>query len=256
MSRWLLLVGWATGALLGGCIFDQAGVPGSIFTPPGEAGAASEAGSLDLQGQKGDAVADAAPPDQALPDGPVMDLPPLLPPGSPCQANGSCTSGFCVDGVCCDSACSGPCRSCIATKVGTCSFVPAGADPDDDCATVTPKSTCGLDGTCDGKGGCRNYPAGIVCVVSTCTGPSTMKRARRCDGKGTCQTSTVRQCPPFRCQATAGQCFTSCAPVNDGKECVGYYGCDPTTKKCRDSCTQDSHCKSTGECSSNKCTKD
>ncbi len=89
-----------------------------------------------------------------------------------CSCNGECRSGFCVDGVCCASACGESCKACnLPSSLGDCSFIPAGAVPRDraTCEASTP-ATCGYDGTCDGKGGCRLFVAGTVCDTGTCVG--------------------------------------------------------------------------------------
>ncbi|MEQ9318318.1 MAG: hypothetical protein RIF41_04130, partial [Polyangiaceae bacterium] len=71
----------------------------------------------------------------------------LSPNGAPCSAPSQCLSGFCVDGVCCGTACTGSCEACSAAKNGgtngTCGPVPAGQDPDGECA-----------GVCDGALAC------------------------------------------------------------------------------------------------------
>ncbi len=64
--------------------------------------------------------------------------------GSPCALSGECASGFCVDGVCCSTSCTSTCKRCnIAGSLGTCSNIPAGTDPDNECT-----------GNCNGAGAC------------------------------------------------------------------------------------------------------
>jgi hypothetical protein len=66
--------------------------------------------------------------------------------GQPCSAGSQCTSSFCVDGVCCNNACQWLCEACnLAGSVGTCTSVPAGQDPDDECPGV---QTCNGSGVC------------------------------------------------------------------------------------------------------------
>lgn len=95
----------------------------------------------------------------------------------PCLAAADCASGFCVDSVCCASACAGACSSCaMASSVGSCALVPAGQDPDQECAGkhascagacdgagqcrfAAATTRCGLCATCDAKGGCSAAPA-------------------------------------------------------------------------------------------------
>ena len=82
----------------------------------------------------------------------------------------SARSGQCVDGVCCASACPGACQACnVEGAAGTCMPVPAGQDPDNECAE-DPPAGCQRDGACDGSGGCRLYPAGVECQPGRCEG--------------------------------------------------------------------------------------
>jgi len=68
-------------------------------------------------------------------------------PGYPCSAPEHCMSGYCVDNVCCDTSCTGLCMRCdLAGSEGTCSFIPVGQDPDNECYWPTED--------CDGAGGC------------------------------------------------------------------------------------------------------
>ena len=71
-----------------------------------------------------------------------------LPSGAVCGSNTVCASGFCVDGVCCNVACAGTCTACnVAGNIGTCTNVPAGTDPANECAGATPN--------CNGNGACQ-----------------------------------------------------------------------------------------------------
>jgi hypothetical protein len=65
--------------------------------------------------------------------------------GDACSVGGDCVSGFCVDGVCCNTACVGTCTYCDGANAGTCSFVPAGQDPDNECPG---------NNNCNGAGSC------------------------------------------------------------------------------------------------------
>src|SRR3954464_13824543 len=73
--------------------------------------------------------------------------------GLACSCSAQCKSKFCVEGYCCNSACDGTCETCAQTlSLGTCIKVAAGVKPSDPAQCRTdPKSTCGQDGTCDGK---------------------------------------------------------------------------------------------------------
>lgn len=66
--------------------------------------------------------------------------------GSICSSGGQCASGNCADGVCCNTACNGLCFACnIPGSVGTCTAIPAGQDPFNECPGAQ---------TCNGAGAC------------------------------------------------------------------------------------------------------
>jgi len=89
-----------------------------------------------------------------------------------CSKGLDCTSDQCWDGRCCDVACDKTCRSCkLSQKEGTCSFIPQGKDPDNDCIGKHP--LCG--GACDGKGACEFPGLGTNCG-----------KCQACDGTGNC----------------------------------------------------------------------
>ena len=68
------------------------------------------------------------------------------PNGTPCGSPSECATGNCVDGVCCATSCGGLCRRCdLSPNVGTCSFIPNGQDPDNECPG---------NNDCNGAGGC------------------------------------------------------------------------------------------------------
>ena len=133
------------------------------------------------------------------------------PLGATCSgalANAECASGFCTEGVCCEAASCGRCRSCkITGSAGLCTATAEGT-VDSRCPTEGP-ATCGTDGHCDGAGGCRNHPAGTVCVAASCMGRVRVSE-RRCDGNGMCQAGTTTDCDPFECNPATAQCFTTC----------------------------------------------
>jgi hypothetical protein len=73
----------------------------------------------------------------------------LFADGRECTDDNQCASAQCVDGVCCEAACSGACESCnLAESPGTCSPVPVGVDPDDECDG---QQVCGGASSCVGK---------------------------------------------------------------------------------------------------------
>jgi hypothetical protein len=169
---------------------------------------------------------------------------PLLEPGTACTSSAECLSGFCTDGVCCATACAGLCRSCkLAGKMGSCSEITDGQDPDAECADQGPTS-CGTDGACNGLGACRRYTTGVVCGTASCNG-STETSSRICDGKGTCLPAAVRDCAPYQCGATA--CATSCAT---SATCKAPALCNAGSCGLR---TNGAQCGSNGDCVSGVC---
>jgi hypothetical protein len=173
--------------------------------------------------------------------------------GQACSCAGECQSGFCVDGVCCNTSCTETCKSCdVQGSPGTCSFVPAGAAPRE--ASLCPASdvsTCGLDGTCDGAGACRNHVAGTVCKAGSCDVASVID-VNVCDGKGRCKPGPTTICAPFDCDPTTGACVVTCKTDMDcvtGVACVnGSCGAKPRGAVC----TKDSECAS-GFCTDGVC---
>ncbi len=168
--------------------------------------------------------------------------------GAPCTAASQCPSGFCVDGVCCEAACTGSCSACSNAKTGQadglCRPIPAGMDPDDECAAQDP-STCGLDGVCNGAGACRKWGANTTCAAESCTG-STDTPARTCNGSGTCQAATNASCGNYVCGATS--CKTSCTTGTDcasGAVCSGGHCVAPQANG--------THCGGAGDCASGFC---
>lgn len=146
----------------------------------------------------------------------------LKPNGTSCGAPFECLSGECVDGVCCDGPCTGACRSCnLSGHAGTCTLVAsAQPDPRESC-TVSAISTCGSDGTCDGRGACHLHDAGRECAGASCLG-SVLNAASVCDGGGRCVAGAQRSCAPYRCGVLA--CKTACSANSDcasGYVCVG-----------------------------------
>src|SRR6266540_1990896 len=160
-----------------------------------------------------------------------------LPLGAPCGCAGDCASGQCVDGVCCASACGETCKRCNVTgSEGTCAFVGKGDLPR--AAAQCPASDaaeCGLDGTCDGAGGCANYPPGVMCGLGVCA-PAAVTGTHVCDGEGRCRPGPDTICAPFGCDANTSACTTTCTGPADcatGVSCVaGSCGPKPNGAVC------------------------
>jgi len=129
-----------------------------------------------------------------------------------CSCDRECQTGFCADGVCCTSACGETCKACnLRSSLGDCAFIPSGVAPNDPavCAANT-AATCARDGTCDGKGGCRQYVKGTECKSGSCEGDS-VTGVRTCDGNGNCSEVTSISCPPYACDASTSHCAYACA---------------------------------------------
>lgn len=157
--------------------------------------------------------------------------------GAACGSPNECASTFCVDGVCCDGGCSGTCQACSnaakgAGADGVCGAVQAGLDPHESCAQ-TAQATCGADGTCDGNGGCRKWPAGTVCVPGSCgvdpSGQTILHYQQypdTCDGAGACVDKASISCGLYSCNGSV--CHTDCQVQT---ECI-IGTCNTSTHTC------------------------
>lgn len=137
-----------------------------------------------------------------------------------CERNSQCSTGFCVQGRCCDSACVGACRSCaVPGQVGICTNLIAGTlDPTGSCLPAA-ADTCGLDGFCDGVGGCRQWAAGTRCAISSCSAGN-MLQTSACNGSGACE-SLTQDCGAYRCGADA--CVVECQTKD---QCAAGFYCN------------------------------
>ena len=151
------------------------------------------------------------------------------PNGAPCTTDGECLSGHCADSVCCDSACIGVCEACgLAGSEGTCSLVPAGADPDNECS-AEPVTTCGRTGQCSGSGSCALHAGGTVCGAASCADGDTANPTDLCDGSGTCVATGPQECAPYTCNGGNGLCRTLCTACSD---CTPGNACDLQSFTC------------------------
>jgi hypothetical protein len=81
-------------------------------------------------------------------------------------------------------------------------------------------STCGLNGFCDGNGGCQKFATGTTCASATCNG-SFVVGASTCSTSGVCTAPAPNpQCSPFQC--SGGACKTTCTGNGD---CVSPNVC-------------------------------
>jgi hypothetical protein len=165
--------------------------------------------------------------------------------GTTCTTATECGSGYCEQGVCCNTGCEATCQSCnlSAATAGTCTNVPVGTDPLNQCADAG-AATCGTNGSCDGAGKCQLYSSGTVCLAQSCA-VSTLTASSRCDGAGKCVAGTTSTCAPYVCGATA--CLTTCGGNTD---CTSPNVCTAT------SCGKypiGSACAANTDCNSNFC---
>jgi hypothetical protein len=166
--------------------------------------------------------------------------------GWPCDVAKDCDTQLCVDGYCCDDLCDpteprNKCRACNVPGIeGRCVVALDGTDPRGSCAEEAP-STCGQDGTCDGRGQCRKWLSGTACSTPSCSAGS-ISYARACDGQGGCAPAAPPiSCGPFDCANTSacaifcsvavgcasGAACTlgSCGARALGQECSGAADC-------------------------------
>jgi hypothetical protein len=174
--------------------------------------------------------------------------------GQSCRDVAECMSGNCVDGVCCENACKGACQACSRAKNekqdGKCLPVPGGNDPDDDCSAGD-RTSCKLDGQCDGKGACRNWPSGTECAEASCSG-SQLTPGGKCDGKGKCNKPSGGACgKSLRCSGDGRSCLGECRSNGDCVRgvCFGDGSCKEP-KKLGESCSSGEPCGA-GTCAAN-----
>lgn len=172
--------------------------------------------------------------------------------GRACGAATDCESGNCVEGVCCNTACADRCHSCLTANTGKadgqCNPVTAGNDPRNHCEPAD-RSTCGLDGMCDGAGSCRRYPAGTVCRIQSCVdnpGGSSHVPEGRCTQNGACTMAAQESCGRYLCNND--RCRTSCS--SSGSCAAGSY-CEGTS--CQAKKVNGTVCSRTEECASSVC---
>jgi hypothetical protein len=142
----------------------------------------------------------------------------VLSDGSACTQGSQCQSENCVDGVCCDTTCGATCQSCgLGGSEGTCSFIPAGTDPDAECAASE---------VCDGAGAC----AATVPDGSACTQGFECQSGNCVDG--------------FCCDSTCGATCRSCGLFGAEGVCSNIpFGTDPD-----DECPAADFCDGAGAC--------
>jgi subtilisin-like proprotein convertase family protein len=192
--------------------------------------------------------------------------------GDTCTHADQCLSGNCVDGYCCNSACAGACEACNLTgHLGECWPHPDNTDPEDNCGTclvcngnracrfaangtdpandclLDSQSTCQRDGQCNGAGVCRLWDASTTCTTQTCS-DFTLHTADFCNGTGLCFDSGTTSCCPYKCNAGATACRTSCTA--DTQCCSDAYCGNPS---CLPKKTNGTVCSGANQCLSGNC---
>lgn len=181
--------------------------------------------------------------------------------GGFCVNPQDCGSGLtCVDSVCCNTACNGSCQACdLPGSVGTCTNVPGGQDPDNECGGVScagyyygwSGDSCQRKAdvpsnvaACSGGSSCRTQAT--ECSAYNVAGPVTTTCNSGCQDPtgGTC-TGTIagacnnvnpgtQTCGTGECQRTINQCANgaplTCTPGNPSTETCNYKddNCDGT----------------------------
>jgi hypothetical protein len=159
--------------------------------------------------------------------------------GQMCGGDNQCFTGACADAVCCDVMCAGVCNSCnVAGNVGSCTFIPAGQDPDDECLGNGGTDVCNGAAAC-GKLTGSACAAGVdcasgkcvdgVCCQSACGAAcKACSMAKTGQPDGTCANVTVNTDPDNECVGLllctgSGACA---APQADGLACALDAECD------------------------------
>jgi hypothetical protein len=169
--------------------------------------------------------------------------------GKVCNTGTDCASGHCSRGICCDQDCTGSCQSCDGAvnggSRGTCKPIVAGQDPYSQCA-ASAVTTCGLDGNCDGVGGCEYWSAsGAVCGTFCAT--ATSQTTKTCSAPNTCTNNSTMTCAN-ELVCTGGACLGICS---SDSQCTSGYFCNGTM--CAPVLGSGAACMRNTQCSSTNC---
>lgn len=183
--------------------------------------------------------------------------------GQACNAFSDCASGSCADGVCCDTACNDRCKQCnLASKRGTCSFVPSGEE--DPVGVPACVSEPDVGRQCDGAGNCSNTPkpvgrpctaggqcASTFCIDGYCCNSGCAQTCYRCDKPGALGSCSVR--------AAGEQDLSATTPCDQSdRSCNGSGTCVAAKRPNGAMCTAAVDCGSNncvdGRCCSGTCT--
>ncbi len=129
--------------------------------------------------------------------------------GQTCAVGAECLSNNCIDSVCCATTCSGACKSCnVAGNAGTCSNIPNGTDPANECAGAL---------SCDGNGACTKLANGVACAMGTeC-------QSNNCIDSVCCDTTCGATCKACNVAGSLGICSNVPTGTDPAMECA-----DPT----------------------------
>jgi hypothetical protein len=118
-----------------------------------------------------------------------------------------------VDGVCCNGNCANQCQACnLAGNLGTCSNIPNGADPANECAGAS---------TCNGSGSCTT----LLNNGSVCTTASQCLSGSCVDGV-CCNTACASQCQACNLTGSVGSCANIPNGADPANECSGASVCN------------------------------
>ena len=155
-------------------------------------------------------------------------------PGGYCDEPSDCNGGLhCVDDVCCNTACNGACEACdLPGSMGTCSAVPGGQDPDNECGQVSCAGYyAGWSGdNCLGK-------ADVPANVAACNGARACRStAVECGAQtqaGGVTTHCHDQCQDPTTGTCTGTVAGTCSNVNPGTQTCGVGQCQRTAPQCQ-----------------------
>jgi hypothetical protein len=168
--------------------------------------------------------------DDSVDDDGADGLPGGLENGQPCADGRECASTYCADSVCCSSSCVGTCRACnIKGSLGACTAIPAGQAASGSECQATDPAMCGVNGKCDGNGGCQKHTIGTTCKPAACdTVGGSLISSSQCDGEGNCVAGQTISCDPFICDSSAKRCYTICmgnSQCMPGRACNAQSTC-------------------------------
>jgi hypothetical protein len=192
--------------------------------------------------------------------------------GETCAADGECASGHCADGVCCDTACDGVCEACNLAVRGTCSAIPDGTDPEDECKPLPPlaadggvdadASDSGEDAADAADGGTPPDAGGPLDGAVALEDASVVDAgavrpaecAGKCNGRRACAYPTpTTTCGPGRCSAADTELRYRCDGRGNcalGENACVAYACEG--EGCKTTCNAPDDCLPTHYCGASR----